>query len=409
MKTRLLVGSIVFMWVIASCSFSLPSPNVDQNAVATQSALLIESGRMTATSAALETQLAQLPTLQAQETKNAGQPTAAPTETLAPQEPTATRVPPTATVVVPSLTPLPSFTPIPSFTPLPTATIIPCDRASFVSDITIPDGTEIAPGAIFTKIWRIKNSGTCTWTTSYKLVFFSGDRMGGSSPQAMPATVAPGDVVDLSVTFTAPTDEGSYRSRWKLQNASGNQFGVGGNNATIYVDIKVKQGAVVNGVDFVAQMCAAEWTSGAGTLTCPGVDGDAKGFVLRISSPVLESGTTDDEPALLTNPQAISDGVIRGKFPGYTVKTGDKFNAVIGCAYQADKCDVKFQLDYQIGTDSVQTLATWSEIYDQTFHSVEVDLSSLVGKQVRFILTVFANGEMKQDRAQWLAPRIVSQ
>jgi len=407
MKTRLLLPVLMIsaLWINA-CSVLLPPVGVDENAVATQAAQMIEQGRMTSTAAAVETQLAQLSTIYAEQTIVAGLPTVTATYTEAP--PTATPVPPTATAVVPSLTPFPSLTPIPSFTPKPTAPPIPCDQATFVSDITIPDGTEVAPGVVFTKIWRIKNSGTCTWTTKYNFTFFSGDRMEGSSPQTLSANVVPGDVIALAVNFKAPSDEGTYRSNWKLQNGSGAWFGIGTNNATIYTEVKVKQGAVVNGVDFAAQMCAAVWTSGAGTLSCPGSDGDAKGYVLRLSNPVFESGSTDDEAALLTVPQAVSDGVIRGKFPGYTVKDGDKFKAVIGCAYQAEQCDVKFQLDYQIGTDSIQTLITWNEKYDQKFNSVEVDLSSLAGKQVNFILTVFANGVMQQDRAQWLAPRIVS-
>lgn len=407
MKTRLLFCvSFIVVLVLNGCKSLLPSTGVDQSAVATQSALLIEQGRSTATAAAVETQIAQLNTIEVEMTREAGLPTA--TATFTPLPPTETRVPPTATAVVPSLTPIPSMTPMPSLTPVPSAVPIPCDQAAFVSDITIPDGTEIAPGAVFTKIWRIRNNGTCTWTTKYLFAFFGGDQMEGTSPQALSANVAPGEVIDLAVTFKAPSTEGTYRSRWKLQNTSYSWFGIGANNATIYTEIRVKQGAVANGVDFAAQMCAAVWTSGAGTLACPGSDGDAKGFVLRLSNPVLESGSTDDEPALLTVPQAVSDGVIRGKFPGYTVKDGDKFKAVIGCAYKAEQCDVKFQLDYQIGSDSIQTLATWNEKYDGIFNSVSVDLSSLAGKQVNFILTVFANGVMQQDRALWLAPRIES-
>ncbi len=46
-----------------------------------------------------------------------------------------------------------------------------CDQAQFVSDITVPDGAAFTPGASFTKTWRFMNAGTCTWTTSYKLVY----------------------------------------------------------------------------------------------------------------------------------------------------------------------------------------------------------------------------------------------
>ena len=39
-----------------------------------------------------------------------------------------------------------------------------CDQAQFVSDLTAPDGSSFAPGAAFTKTWRLMNIGTCTWT-----------------------------------------------------------------------------------------------------------------------------------------------------------------------------------------------------------------------------------------------------
>jgi len=231
--------------------------------------------------------------------------------------------------------------------------------------------------------------------------------MGGASPQPLSANVKPGETIDVSVTFTAPTSEGKYRSSWKLRNASGVEFGLGSKNSAFYAEVVVKASPSGYAYDFVNSFCAAEWTSGAGTLTCPGSDGDSKGFVLRVDNAILETGTQDDEPALVTQPQAITDGIIRGKYPAYKVQDGDKFLAIVMCSYKATNCDVKFQLDYQIGNESIVTLASWNEKYDDKFQSVSVDLSSLAGKDVKFILTVMANGAMNQDRAQWLAPRIV--
>jgi hypothetical protein len=56
---------------------------------------------------------------------------------------------------------------------------IPCDlgMAGIPIDVTIPDDTVMAPGNTFTKIWRIKNAGNCTWTTTYAVAFFSGEQM----------------------------------------------------------------------------------------------------------------------------------------------------------------------------------------------------------------------------------------
>ncbi|MBQ6507884.1 MAG: hypothetical protein IJI07_00275 [Flexilinea sp.] len=107
--------------------------------------------------------------------------------------------------------------------------------ASFVSDVTIPDGSYIAPGSTFTKTWRIRNNGTTTWTTNYRLVFVSGTQMSAQNSVNLPYNVGPGQTVDISVQMTAPTASGSYKSSWMLVNESGTQFGVGTNcNTAVY-------------------------------------------------------------------------------------------------------------------------------------------------------------------------------
>lgn len=104
--------------------------------------------------------------------------------------------------------------------------------ASFVADVTIPDGTFIAPGVTFTKTWRIRNNGTTTWTTNYKLVFVSGTQMASQTAVNLPYNVMPGQTVDISVQMTVPSAAGSYKSEWMLMNESGAHFGVGANCMT---------------------------------------------------------------------------------------------------------------------------------------------------------------------------------
>src|SRR5512138_2696264 len=88
----------------------------------------------------------------------------------------------------------PVNTPIPN-TPAPTATSN-CDNADFMSDVTIPDGTVVDPGESFTKTWRIRNAGVCSWTPSYSVVFVSGNTLSGPSVQALTGNVNPGQTVD---------------------------------------------------------------------------------------------------------------------------------------------------------------------------------------------------------------------
>ena len=119
-----------------------------------------------------------------------------------------------------------------------------CDSVFFVTDVTIPDGTEFAPGESFTKTWRLRNAGTCTWTTDYDLVFDSGAAMDGPASQALLGDVAPGEEVDVSVVLTAPAAEGEYTGNWKLRNDSGVVFGL---PDAFYVEIKVVVGGGASG------------------------------------------------------------------------------------------------------------------------------------------------------------------
>jgi hypothetical protein len=137
-------------------------------------------------------------------------------------------------------------TPVPATsTPVrPTNTAIPttyCDWVAFVKDVTIPDGTQLSAGEVFTKTWRLQNRGTCTWTPDYMLVYTSGDQMGSTTAVRLPGNVAPGQTVDVSVSLTAPAVNGYQRSYWMLRNPSGALFGSGNKaNEAFYVEIKVK-------------------------------------------------------------------------------------------------------------------------------------------------------------------------
>lgn len=96
-------------------------------------------------------------------------------------------------------------------------------------DVTIPDGTQLLPGQSFTKTWRVVNSGSCSWTRGYKLVFYSGNDMGAHLENLFGAEVQPGQSADLSIMFIAPEEPGEYQSNWLLQAPDGELFGMGYN------------------------------------------------------------------------------------------------------------------------------------------------------------------------------------
>ena len=117
--------------------------------------------------------------------------------------------------------------PTPEPTAEPSLTLSCVDSAGFIKDVTVPDGSRVDPGDSFSKIWRLRNSGNCTWTRDYDLVFYSGDRMSGYYVVPMRGEVEPGEIVDLSVDLVAPRSVGTYRGYWMLRNAATYVFGIG--------------------------------------------------------------------------------------------------------------------------------------------------------------------------------------
>lgn len=142
----------------------------------------------------------------------------------------APKVTPTATTppVVP-VTQTPTPPPPPPVTAAP-----PCTNDSkFVEDITVPDGTHFAPGTSFDKTWRIQNTGTCTWDTSYQFRLINDVALAGQNMN-LPQTVAPNATLDITVKFVSPMTAGKYRSQWRIHAPDGTPFG-----QRPYVDIVV--------------------------------------------------------------------------------------------------------------------------------------------------------------------------
>ena len=171
---------------------------------------------LTGIAAAVATQLAGLPTF-----------TLAPSAT--PETPTPTDTP-SPTIIPPSQTVSPAgASPFPYITWTPST----CDYSAFIADLDITDYSKVTPGTVFTKTWRIKNIGTCTWTRDYRFQYISGTPMGADTIY-LPRTVAPGETIDLSLQMTAPDVEEDYSNFWRLRNAAGEIFGT-----TFYVAIEV--------------------------------------------------------------------------------------------------------------------------------------------------------------------------
>jgi hypothetical protein len=180
----------------------------------------------------------------------------------------------TAAAKTPQMQPTPILvnTPVGAIPAQPTpilATAVPgsqsgfCDAVQYVADVTVPDDTVMAPNFAFTKTWRLKNIGTCTWTTSYKIDFASGNPMSAVFPVNLSQSVAPGQTVDVSVNMVAPSTAGNYQGNWKLKNATGSAFGIGASASDpfwVKIIVSGAPGACTDKITFVSDVTVPDNT-----------------------------------------------------------------------------------------------------------------------------------------------------
>lgn len=107
------------------------------------------------------------------------------------------------------------------------------DDASFLSDVTYPDGSVVAAGTRFVKTWCLRNAGASPWGPGYALAFAGDNRMNGPDSVPLPGAL-PGEVVEVSVSLEAPLAPGIQRSSWRARNPEGQLFG-----PILFVELRV--------------------------------------------------------------------------------------------------------------------------------------------------------------------------
>ena len=201
MKLKLTVSVLLIAVLITACGGANPpqeqEPTPDVAVIRTSAASTVIS-QFTLTAAAFSPTPSQ------------------PTEATAPSTP--------STPSTPAATNAATTQPIVQVTNAQGTTVALCDSLAFVADVTIPDDTNMAPGQDFLKTWRVKNTGSCPWGEGYELVYadYANDMDG--QPQPLTEVVQPGQEVEISVQFTAPSEIGNYLSAWQMENPAGVTF-----------------------------------------------------------------------------------------------------------------------------------------------------------------------------------------
>ncbi len=280
-KTLLITVLFVFSLILAACNF----PGAGNG----QSNITAEQTSVAQTVVALQTQMSAGSTSQPPVVIN-----------------TTEAVIPTVTSTLPP--------PPPAATATIAATAKPTYLVSNVVDVNYPDNTVVKPNTVFKKTWRVTNGGTGTWNANFKLVFVSGDAMGGPASKPIGQVVTPGQTVEISVDLTAPATPKTYNGKWMLQTDAGASFGTGASaNGAFWVQIKVEQNfAVTNAVSVSAPVvwagpCPAPLSITANiTSTAPGTVSYV--FITTLgNSPTFElkfdaAGTKTTPPYVLVVP-----------------------------------------------------------------------------------------------------------
>ena len=234
---QILLTLLTAALLLTACNVGAqPSPTLDINAINT---------------AIVGTTVAQF-SAQFTQTALAIPPTNTPAPTNTPQELPTFALPTTGTLPTVSfnVTPGAAFTPLPGFTQLASSPVAPgatqalgdsCNNSAYEGDVTIPDGTVLKGGEDFQKIWKLRNSGSCTWDEGFALVY-----IGGSSPNLDPINfeftnsndfVAGGEAINIAIDLTTPCAVGKYEGHWRMRNDAGYYFGT---ILSVYVEVREK-------------------------------------------------------------------------------------------------------------------------------------------------------------------------
>ncbi len=291
-----------------------------------------------------------------------------------------------------------------------------CNKAEFVSHVTVSEGAALPPGAKFTKTWRIQNVGTCTWNSSYSIGYSDGDMMGAEEFTPFDdEEVPPGATADISIVFTSPDEEGTYTGYWVLYDSEGFWFGLGEiKRGTIPIIIEVVKPSQTYAFDLALDYCEATWEAiyvedndiKDWPVSCPGSSSSSFGSVTLIADPNMEH-MQDDEFSLWVHPYEQRHATIQGTYPQFEVKAGDTFKAAVGCMKDMENCSLNFELYYIDAAGNLHGLGTWFEDYNESATFISIDLSPYAGQKIQFVLVTKAmSNNTDEAHGFWFVPRV---
>lgn len=137
---------------------------------------------------------------------------------------------------------------LPPTATIPTSNTSDCYKARFVAETDPYDYHSLVPNLNKNKLWRIQNTGTCAWTDQFSVVLVAAikdgqyvqDTMGVTPVMVAPfmefingtaTTIDPLESVWISISFTTPSERGTYELHFRFQAPDGTIFGIDGDGA----------------------------------------------------------------------------------------------------------------------------------------------------------------------------------
>jgi len=107
-------------------------------------------------------------------------------------------------------------------------------QCKFVSDVSVHDGSIIAPGNSFEKTWRVINNGKVKFPAGTRLINVGGHILSFPATGILVDQIDPGHMQDITIRLIAPKSSGRYVSYFRLITPDNERFGM-----RLWVDIVV--------------------------------------------------------------------------------------------------------------------------------------------------------------------------